>query len=325
MAVSGQLDDQAHPVPVRLVPQVADALDLLIAHEPRDLLDDPHFISLVRNLGKDDLDAVACGRFFQVLLRPDRETAAAGTVQPLEILPILTCKNRACGGKVGALHMFHDVGEGRVLTTEHRLHRSGKLGQVVRRDVAGHGHSDPGGAIQQQVRRTARQDRWLVERLIKIGREIDCALVQIGEQLFGDPREPRFRITHRRRWIVIDRSKVTLPVDQRVAQREVLRHPYHRVVDRLIGVRMILAKYFTDDPGRFSMRLVGAHAQVVHCIENAALDGLEAVARVGQRARHDHAHGVIEIGRTHLLDERARGLLWNRLLTNQASTPSHYV
>jgi hypothetical protein len=28
---------------------------------------------------------------------------------------------------------------------------------------------------------------------------------------------------------------------------------------------------------------------------------LQAVARVGQRARHDHAHGVIEVGALHLV------------------------
>ena len=30
---------------------------------------------------------------------------------------------------------------------------------------------------------------------------------------------------------------------------------------------------------------------------------LQAVARIGQRARHDHAHGVIEIRALHLLDD----------------------
>ena len=30
---------------------------------------------------------------------------------------------------------------------------------------------------------------------------------------------------------------------------------------------------------------------------------LEAVARVGQRARHDHAHGVIEVAALHLLGD----------------------
>src|SRR5260370_5063352 len=31
---------------------------------------------------------------------------------------------------------------------------------------------------------------------------------------------------------------------------------------------------------------------------------LETVARIGQRARHDHAHGVIEVGAFHLVEDR---------------------
>ena len=30
---------------------------------------------------------------------------------------------------------------------------------------------------------------------------------------------------------------------------------------------------------------------------------LEAVARIRQRARHDHAHGVIEVGALHLVED----------------------
>ena len=30
---------------------------------------------------------------------------------------------------------------------------------------------------------------------------------------------------------------------------------------------------------------------------------LQAVARIGQRARHDHAHGVIEVGALHLVED----------------------
>src|SRR4030067_240996 len=39
-------------------------------------------------------------------------------------------------------------------------------------------------------------------------------------------------------------------------------------------------------------------------MENAAGPGLQSGARVGKRARHDHAHGVIEIRALHLVDER---------------------
>jgi hypothetical protein len=33
------------------------------------------------------------------------------------------------------------------------------------------------------------------------------------------------------------------------------------------------------------------------------MDGFQAVARVRQRPRHDHAHGVIEVGAFHLVED----------------------
>src|SRR5439155_22814278 len=41
-------------------------------------------------------------------------------------------------------------------------------------------------------------------------------------------------------------------------------------------------------------------------VEDATVDGFQAVAHVGQRTADDHAHGVIEIGALHLLDDRNR-------------------
>ena len=47
-------------------------------------------------------------------------------------------------------------------------------------------------------------------------------------------------------------------------------------------------------------------ADLVHRVEDAAVDGLEAVAHVGQRAADDDGHRVVEVRRAHLVLERAR-------------------
>jgi len=62
---------------------------------------------------------------------------------------------------------------------------------------------------------------------------------------------------------------------------------------------MILAQHLTDDARRLLVRLVGVEAQVLHRVEDAAMHRLQPVARVGQRPRHDHAHGIVEIRRLH--------------------------
>ena len=50
------------------------------------------------------------------------------------------------------------------------------------------------------------------------------------------------------------------------------------------------------------MLLVRRIALLVHRVEDAAMDGLQTVTRVRQRARHDHAHRVIEVGALHLVE-----------------------
>ena len=84
---------------------------------------------------------------------------------------------------------------------------------------------------------------------------------------------------------------------------------------------MILTQHLADDPGGLAMRLIGPHPQIVHRIENPPLHRLQSVARVRQRAGDDHAHRVVEIRRTHLLDEGTRGLLRGGLFSNQAGAP----
>ena len=49
-----ELDHDAHAVAVGLVAQVGDALDLLLAHQLGDALDQPRLVDLVGDLGDDD-------------------------------------------------------------------------------------------------------------------------------------------------------------------------------------------------------------------------------------------------------------------------------
>ena len=63
---------------------------------------------------------------------------------------------------------------------------------------------------------------------------------------------------------------------------------------------MIFTEHLTDDTSGLLVSRVGADAHVIHGIQNAPLDGFHAVARIRQGARHDDAHGVIEVRLLHL-------------------------
>ena len=141
---------------------------------------------------------------------------------------------------------------------------------------------------------------------VVVGLEVDRALVDVVEQRQRRLREARFGVAHGRRRIVVDRAEIALPVDQLQPHREGLRHAHQRVVDRGVAVRMIFTHHVADDARRFHIGLVGRVAVLVHREQDAPMHGLQAVAHVGQRAAHDHAHRVIEVGALHLVGDRNR-------------------
>ena len=58
---------------------------------------------------------------------------------------------------------------------------------------------------------------------------------------------------------------------------------------------MVTGHHVADDAGGLAEGTIGRVAGLAHRIENATLDRLEAIADIGKRPRHDHAHGVIEV------------------------------
>jgi hypothetical protein len=109
--------------------------------------------------------------------------------------------------------------------------------------------------------------------------------ILFGEHLSGEGGEARFGVMHGGGAAAINRAEVALPVNERIAQRELLRHTHECIIHGHIVVWVILAEHFADDTRAFFVRRVVADAQIVHGVEDAAMHGLETVARIGQRAR----------------------------------------
>jgi hypothetical protein len=60
-------------------------------------------------------------------------------------------------------------------------------------------------------------------------------------------------------------------------------------------VRVVVAHDVADDLGAFAVLAVGGQVLLPHRVEDAALDRLEAVPHVRQRARGDDRQRVVEI------------------------------
>ena len=207
------------------------------------------------------------------------------------------------GREVGRGHDLHQLVDGRFGIAQQVQAGIHHLIEVVRRNVRGHAHRDTAGPVDQQVGQPAGQHQRLFFAAVVVGPEVDRFLVDVGEHLVRDLRQPDFGVAHRGGVIAVDRAEVALAVDQHVAHGKVLRQPHDRVVDRLVAVRMVLADHVANDACRLLVGTVPVVIELVHREQHAPMDGLEAVARIGQGAAHDHAHGVVEVAAPHFLFE----------------------
>src|SRR5690606_26839545 len=69
-------------------------------------------------------------------------------------------------------------------------------------------------------------------------------------------------------------------------------------------MRVVLTDDVADHTGGLLVGLVPFEPQLVHAVEDAAVHRLQAVANIGQRTAHDHAHGVIEVRALHFFSDR---------------------
>jgi hypothetical protein len=275
-------------------------LSLSSVHQLGDALKQVLLVDLVGDLVDDDCLALAAIDVLEVALRAHHHLAASRAVA---LAHAAEAVNDPGGGEVRRWHDLHQLVYRCVGVVQQVLAGVDDFVQVVRRDVGRHAYRDARAAVDQQVRQLRRQHQRLALAAVVVGAEIDSLLVDVGEHLVRDLREPDLGVAHRRRVVAVDAAEVALAVDQHVAQRERLRHAHNGVVDRRVAVRMVLAHHVADDARALLERPVPVVVLLVHREQHAAMHRLQAVARVGQGAADDHAHRVIEIRAPHLLFE----------------------
>ena len=294
------LDDDAHALAVGLVADVGHPLDPLVVDELGDRFEQARLVDLVGDLEDDDLVLFALGRPLDKGLGPEMEDAPA---VPVGVEEALAAVDDAARREVRALDVLEDVLERGVGVLDEVDDAVADLRQVVGRDVRGHADGDAVAAVDEEVGELRRQDLGHGQALVVVRDEVDRFLVDVGHELVGQLLHPDFGVAHGRRRVAVDAAEVALPVDEQVAQAEVLGHADQRVVGGLVAVRMELADDVADDAGRLLVGLVVVGAALVHGVEDAAVDRLEAVLDVRDGPADDDAHGVVEVRPAHLLFE----------------------
>ena len=148
--------------------------------------------------------------------------------------------------------------------------------------------------------------RWFANNFRFFGAPVAVFLVIDERMGHGQWGHAALGITLGCRRIAIDGAEIALTIDQRHAQRPVLRHAGQRVIDRRVAVRMVFTHHVTGDAGALDVFLVPVEPELIHAVKDTAVDGLEPVTHVGKCAAHDNAHRVIEIGPLHFLHDGNR-------------------
>ena len=294
--VALELDHHADALAVALVAQVGDPVDASLAHVLGDLLEQRRLVHHERDLG--DHDARAALAFLDLGAPAHRDQAAPGGVG---LADAVGAADQRAGREVGSGQLLEQLVERAVGVARLELERIHHLAQVVRRHVGGHADRDPGRAVDEQVGQPGGQHHRLAGRAVEVGHEVDRLAVDVAQQLLGDAREAALGVAVGGRRVAVDRAEVALPVDQRVAEREVLDHAHERVVDRAVAVRVVVLEHLADHARALGVGARGDQALLLHRVQDAAVDGLEAVAHVGQRAADDDRHRVVEERRADLV------------------------
>ena len=106
---------------------------------------------------------------------------------------------------------------------------------------------------------------------VVVGHKIDGFFVDVRHELAGDLCQATLGVTHCGGIIAIDRTKVALTIDERIAQREILRHAYQRIVNRIVSVRMELTHHLADDARTFDERPIPDIVRFIHREHDAAM------------------------------------------------------
>ena len=297
--VAAQVDDDAHAAAVRLIVERRDALDLLVAHELRDALDELCLVHLVRQLRHDDA-RLAVRERLDAGIRAHLDDASARRIGAPDTL---AAEDEARRREIRALDDLHEILDRRLRMVDEHERAVDDLTHIVRRDVRRHADRDAARAVHEQLRELRRQHRRLFQRLIVVRDELHRLLVDVLQHELRDLRHAHLGIAHRGRRIAVDRAEVAVPVREHIAHGEILRHAHDRVIDRAVAVRMILTENLADDTRRLLVGLRRAHARLLHRIEDAAVHRLQTIAHIRQRARHDDAHRVVDVRVLHLVLE----------------------
>jgi hypothetical protein len=109
---------------------------------------------------------------------------------------------------------------------------------------------------------------------IDMENRICVQLSKLSERLLSAIQQFNFSITSKT-------AKISLSVNERIAQREILRHTYQGRVDHSLTVGVVVTADIAGDLGTFTVRSRRREVEVPHSHKNAAMYRFQTVPDIG--------------------------------------------
>ena len=183
------------------------------------MFDEFTLIYIVRNFIDDNL--IMCRMRFDFSLGTHDYTATTCFIRftyTTDTIDITTCREVRC---LDELHQSICI----YLIIIDISHTSiDYFGQVMSRHIGSHTHGNTRCTVHQEVRDACRHHGRFLEGIVEVIGEVYGFLVKVCHQVFAHLLQTCFSITHSRSTISVDRTKVTLSVNQWVSHGPILCH-----------------------------------------------------------------------------------------------------
>ena len=243
IGITAQINDNPHAIAIRFIPEIRDTFNRLITYQISDFLDQLGLVDLIRDLRHNDA-RLAVGKDLDMGIGPHRHDAAACHIR---LAYTVGSHDETARWEIRSLDDCHELLDRRIRVVDEHEHAINDLAHIMRRDIRRHADRDTRGTIDQQLRELRRQHDWFLQGLIVVRHEVNGFLFDILQHELSYLGHPDFRITHSRRWIAIDGTKVAVAIRQHVANGKILGHAHDCIIYRAVAMRMIFTKNFTDD------------------------------------------------------------------------------
>ena len=162
------------------------------------------------------------------------------------------------------------------------------LTQVVGRHIGSHTYGNTVTTIYQKIRNLGRHHGRLLQGIIEVVGHINRFLVKVIHDMLTHLGEAALCITHGSRRVTVNRTEVTLSVNQGITHVPLLSHTHQSAVNRRVAVRVILTEHLTNNTRTFLIRFVTGVSNAEHTVKNTAVHRLETIAYIREGTSHDN-------------------------------------